>query len=268
MTEQRIKLKSVSIRFRMSYHKVKSTSEMLVEWGRRISHKWQPDYFTALNNINLTVGTGEIIGIIGRNGSGKSTLLRTISGIYEPDFGSVHVSGRISALLQLGTGFNTMLSGRENIILGGLTLGNSRSEIDAQMDLIIDFAELGEFIDIPMRYYSSGMMSRLSFALIISLEPDIILIDETLSVGDIGFQKKAKAEMKRLLEKASCQLIVSHDLATIERICTRAILLEEGKIYVDDEPKIVIKEYEKMFEREEKNKSITDRLNQIAPVST
>lgn len=267
MTEQRIKLDGVSIRFRMSYHKVKSTSEMLVELKRRISQQWQPDYFTALESVNLTVGTGEIIGIIGRNGSGKSTLLRTISGIYEPDSGSVYVAGRISALLQLGTGFNTMLSGRENIILGGLTLGNSRSEIDEQMEMIIDFAELGQFIDVPMRYYSSGMMSRLSFALIISLEPDIILIDETLSVGDISFQKKAKAEMQRLLEKASCQLIVSHDLATIERLCTRAILLEEGKVYADDEPKLVIKEYEDIFVREEKNKSMTSQINPLTKVN-
>jgi ABC-type polysaccharide/polyol phosphate transport system ATPase subunit len=244
--DTRIHLDDVSIRFRMSYHKVASLAQVLSEVGRRLTRKWNPEYFTALAGINLKVGTGEIVGVVGRNGSGKSTLLRTISGIYYPDSGTVSVSGRVSALLQLGTGFNTLLNGRDNIVLGGLTLGLSRDEIDARMDMIIEFAELGEFIDVPMRYYSSGMMSRLSFAMVVSLEPDILLIDETLSVGDLGFQKKSRAAMHRLLEHASCQMIVSHDMSTIERLCTRAILVEKGRIVLDDSPEVVIREYQQL----------------------
>jgi ABC-type polysaccharide/polyol phosphate transport system ATPase subunit len=247
MSDQRIRLEDVSVRFRMSYHKARTMSQVLVELGRRTARRWRPDYFTALDRVNVIIGTGEIVGVIGRNGSGKSTLLRTISGIYYPDSGNVSVSGKVSALLQLGTGFNIMLNGRDNIILGGLTLGLSRAEIDYRMDTIIEFAELGEFIDVPMRYYSSGMMSRLSFAMVVSLEPDILLIDETLSVGDLGFQKKSKVAMRHLLEKASCQMIVSHDMATIERLCTRTILVDAGKILLDDLPSIVVREYTRMM---------------------
>lgn len=153
------------------------------------------------------------------------------------------MTGRVSALLQLCTGFNTQLSGRENIVLGGLTLGLDQVQIREQIGQIIEFAELGEFIDVPMRYYSSGMMSRLSFAMVVSMEPDILLIDETLSVGDLEFQNKSQKAMGRLIEKATCQMIVSHSLDTIRSLCTRVILVESGKIVMDDKPDVVVKEY-------------------------
>lgn len=243
----RISLSNVGLSFRMSYHKPNNFANVALQFWKRTMNNWQPEYFVALQNISLKIKMGEIIGVLGRNGSGKSTLLRTIAGIYSPDFGTVKVYGRISALLQLGTGFNINLSGRENIILGGLTLGLSLEEIHSKLEWIIEFAEIGDFINIPMRYYSSGMMSRLSFAIVVAVEPDILLIDETLSVGDLGFQKKSKQAMSRLLEKASCQLIVSHDMETIRRLCTRAILVEGGKLIADDSPEKVISQYQKMM---------------------
>ena len=238
-----LELDGVTLCFRMSYHKVSSARQVISEFGRRVARQWQPSYFTALNNISLSVRDGEIVGIVGRNGSGKSTLLRTISGIYSPDSGKITVSGKVTALLQLGAGFNMQLSGRENIVLGGLILGFNRHEICKQMEHIIDFAELGDFIDVPMRYYSSGMMSRLSFAMVISQEPDILLIDETLSVGDLDFTKKSQKAMRDLFKKARCQMIVSHSMETISDICTRAIWIERGQIVMDDKPELVVDSY-------------------------
>jgi ABC-type polysaccharide/polyol phosphate transport system ATPase subunit len=247
MGEPCIQLKDVSLRFRMSYHNSLSMPQHVAEWGRRLTGKWKPEYFPALTDINLRVDRGEVLGVLGRNGAGKSTLLRTISGIYYPDAGTVTVDGRISALLQLGTGFNNSLSGRENIILGGLTLGFSMAQIQERMQLIIDFSEVGDFIDVPVRYYSSGMISRLSFSMVVSMEPDVLLIDETLSVGDLAFQKKSQEAMRELLQRASCQVIVSHSMETIERLCTRAILIEQGKIVGDGPTKDVIAQYQRLI---------------------
>lgn len=247
MEQTCIELKNVFLRFRMSYHRTYSVAGVIQEWGRRAFGKWQPEYFTALSDINLKIARGEVVGVLGRNGAGKSTLLRTISGIYYPDQGEVSVDGRISALLQLGIGFNTALPGRENIVLGGLTLGYSMAEIQDRMQMIIEFAEIEDFIDVPMRYYSSGMIARLSFAMVVSMEPDVLLIDETLSVGDLAFQKKSQTAMRELLRRASCQVIVSHSMETIERLCTRAILLNRGSILADGEPAEVIKEYQRII---------------------
>jgi ABC-type polysaccharide/polyol phosphate transport system ATPase subunit len=243
MSDIRIDLRDVSVRFRMSYDQAKSLPEILVQTGKRIVGSWTPRYHTALDGVTLQARTGDVIGVLGPNGAGKSTLLRTISGIYHPDAGTVSVDGRVSALLQLGTGFNNALPGRDNIILGGLTLGFSLTEIKERMGMILEFADIGDFIDVPMRYYSSGMIARLSFAMVVSMEPDILLIDETLSVGDLSFQKKSQAAMRKLLAKASCQFIVSHSLPTIEALCTRAIYVSGGRILADGTPKDVIAEY-------------------------
>lgn len=246
MTQPRIVLSNVSVRFRMSYHRVHSIPGILAETKDRLFRRWSPDYFTALDGVDLKISSGDVIGVIGRNGAGKSTLLRTICGIYSPDTGSVSVSGRVSALLQLGTGFNNSLSGRENIILGGLILGYTLEEIQDRMDMIASFAELDEFIDVPTRYYSSGMMARLSFSMVVSLEPDILLIDETLSVGDLAFQEKSKAVMHELLKKANCQVIVSHSLTTLQNLCNRLVLIDHGKVVCEGEPAKVIDEYEQL----------------------
>jgi len=240
----RIQLDSVCLRFRSSFHQSISTKQWIREIILRLARGWKPKMFNALTGINLTVVEGEVVGVIGRNGCGKTTLLRTIAGIYQPDEGQVSVLGRVSALLALGTAFNTSLSGRENIVLGGLTLGLTKADINRKLPEIIAFAGLGEFIDAPMRYYSSGMMSRLGFALVISIEPDILLIDETLSVGDISFQSRSRTAMHQLLEQASLQMIVSHDMATIRKVCTRVIWLQSGKIVMDGAPAQVVEKYQ------------------------
>jgi ABC-type polysaccharide/polyol phosphate transport system ATPase subunit len=239
-----IQLDAVSVRFRMSYHQARSSQQWLREMFKRVANRWKPTIFHALSNISLCIREGEVVGVIGRNGCGKTTLLRTIAGIYQPDTGKLSVNGRVSALLSLGTAFNTALSGRENITLGGLTLGLRLREIERKAPQIIAFAELGEFIDVPMRYYSSGMMSRLSFALVIAIEPDILLIDETLSVGDISFQNRSRSAMHALLEQASLQMIVSHDLNTIRKVCTRVIWIESGCVAMDGSPTEVVDRYE------------------------
>lgn len=241
-----ISIKNMSIRFRMSYHRAVTVPEYLVQARDRLLGRWNPEYFTALDRVNLEVHRGDVLGVIGRNGAGKSTLLRAISGVYYPDTGSIEVDGRISALLSLGTGFNNALSGRENIVLGGLTLGYSMEEIEERMGTIIEFAELGEFIDVPTRYYSSGMMARLSFSMVVSMEPDVLLIDETLSVGDLGFARKAQQAMFKLLEKASCQMIVSHSLATLRELCNRAILIDHGRLILAGAPDEVADAYERL----------------------
>jgi lipopolysaccharide transport system ATP-binding protein len=252
MADPCISLDNVSLRFRMSYHKALSMPQHVAQWSKRAFGKWKPEYFEALTDINLQINRGEVVGVLGRNGAGKSSLLRTISGIYHPDSGTVKVDGRISALLQLGTGFNNSLSGRENIILGGLTLGFSLAQIQERLPMIIDFAEVGDFIDVPTRYYSSGMIARLSFSMVVSMEPDVLLIDETLSVGDLAFQKKSQEAMRSLLQRASCQVIVSHSMETIRRLCGRAILIDRGKLIGDGSPDDVIAQYQRLVATTEK----------------
>ena len=169
-----------------------------------------------------------------------------LRGFMEPDTGAIQTNGKISALLQLGTGLNNKLSGRENIVLGGLTLGLTKAQILEDIEEIIEFSGIGDFIDTPMRFYSSGMISRLSFSIIAFIKPDILLIDETLSVGDLGFQKKSNKVMHKLMKEASCQILVSHSLETIRSLATRVCVIQGGKIIVDDEPSKSIAAYKKI----------------------
>ncbi len=246
---ERISLDRVTLRFRMSYDRTESIVGALGEAARRMLRRWRPRYFEALRDVSLAVGEGEIVGVIGVNGSGKSTLLRTISGIYHPDAGSVRVSGRVSALLSLGTGFDVRLSGVENARILGLMHGLSLAEIEAMVPGILQFAGIGEFAEVPMKYYSTGMMSRLSFSMIVAMEPDILLIDETLSVGDLQFQEKSKTAMNDLMRRASCQMLVSHDLGLIERACTRVIWMQAGAIIFDGEPAAAVDRYREALQR-------------------
>lgn len=241
-----IHLEAVTLGFRLSQDRVWSLGRHAAQWAARLRRRWQPRYFTALSGVSLEVTEGEAVGVIGPNGAGKSTLLRTICGIYVPDEGTVTVRGRVSALLQLGSGFNPALSGRENIVLGGLTLGYSLAEIRARVDEIIAFADIGDFIDEPLRHYSSGMMSRLSFAMVVGMEPEILLIDETLSVGDLAFADKARRAMRRMQEAARCRIIVSHSMSTIRELCGRVIVLDRGRIAYDGDPGTAIAVYERL----------------------
>jgi len=199
--------------------------------------------FTALEGINLTVKSGEVVGIIGKNGSGKSTLLRVIAGIYPTDEGECRVRGDISLLSGLGTGFSRHLTGRENAILYGSILGHSIQTMEELMAEIIDFSELGEFIDQPLRTYSAGMKARLGLAVASAIQPDILLVDEVLGVGDPNFREKSMERILGMVEDAGTVVIVSHSFTLMKKICSRMILIHKGKILSEGEPESVIAAY-------------------------
>lgn len=191
--------------------------------------------FWALNGVSFDVKQGEKVGIIGKNGAGKSTLLKIISRITEPTDGKIEFYGKISSMLEVGTGFNAELTGRENIYLNGAILGMTRAEIDRKLDDIIEFSEVGKFIDTPVKRYSSGMFVRLAFAVASHLEPDILLVDEVLAVGDTRFQKKCINKMKSIADSGKTILFVSHQMNTIRQLCDRVVVLKEGQVIYDGE---------------------------------
>ncbi len=201
--------------------------------------------FWAIKNINFEVKSGERIGIIGRNGAGKSTLLKVISRITEPTTGKLRIIGRVASLLEVGTGFHPELTGRENIFLNGVILGMSNFEIKKKFDEIVNFAEVEKFLDTPVKRYSSGMYVRLAFAIAAHLDPDILLIDEVLAVGDVGFQKKCLGKMEEVSNKLGRTILfVSHNLGAIEKLCSKCLLLENGEIkFFSSDPSEIIKKY-------------------------
>src|SRR5215211_7323462 len=186
--------------------------------------------FTALNNVSLQVNEGEILGIIGRNGAGKSTLLKVISRVLIPTNGRVRIRGKVSPLLQLGAGFHPELTGLENIFLNGTLLGHTRREIESRLAEIIEFAELDSFIDSPLRTYSSGMVARLGFSVSTTWKPDILILDEILSVGDEAFRHKCQMRMEKYRDEGTTTLLVTHDSGTVNSLCSRAIWLDHGEI--------------------------------------
>jgi len=197
----------------------------------------------ALDDVSFDIQTGEILGIIGVNGSGKSTLLRIIAGILQPDLGKIEVHGKISALLQLGVGFNYELNAKENIILNGLLIGVSKSEIHEKVEKIIDYAELKKFTNLKLKHYSSGMRARLGFSTALMFDPDIFLVDEILSVGDRNFRKKSYQAFLKLKEKNKTILLTTHNMSHLSEIADRVLLLHNGKIKKIGKPVEVIKEY-------------------------
>lgn len=198
--------------------------------GLSLSHKCYHKEHYALNDISLEVKKGESVGIVGKNGSGKSTLLKIITGVLNPSSGEISVRGKISALLELGAGFNPEYTGIENIYLNGTMMGYSKAEMDRKVESIISFADIGDFIYQPVKTYSSGMFARLAFAVSINVEPEILIVDETLSVGDTRFQIKCMDKMKEMIQGGTTVLFVSHDINAIRRFCTRCIWINEGKL--------------------------------------
>lgn len=201
----------------------------------------------ALNHINFEVKKGETVGIIGTNGSGKSTMLKLITGVLTPSGGEIQVDGRISALLELGAGFNMEYTGIENIYLNGTMIGFSRSEIDEKMQDILDFADIGEFVHQPVKSYSSGMFVRLAFAVAININPEILIVDEALSVGDVFFQAKCYRKFEEFKQQGKTILFVSHDLGSITKYCDRAILLNKGEKIFEGTPKETVDIYKKVL---------------------
>lgn len=242
MAESVISVKDVKIRYRC-FKKVSLLKTIFAP--RKFS---KTEYFEAVKGVSFEVEKGQILGIVGKNGSGKSTLLRAIAGIFSPDEGTIDLHGHTISLLSIGVGFQSKLSGRENIYLSGMLLGFDREQVDEKIDEIIEFAELGDFIDRPVKTYSSGMYSKLAFSITAILETEIMLIDEVLSVGDAKFKKKSYEKMKSLImNKDRTVLIVSHSSETLRNLCDNILWLHEGEVKALGTTAEVLPQYEKFM---------------------
>lgn len=248
MRESAISVKDVKIRYR--FFKKRSTFGMIksIFKFKRSKETKKTEYFEAVKGVSFDVEKGQILGIVGKNGSGKSTLLRAIAGIFSPDEGSIDLHGHTISLLSIGVGFQSKLSGRENIYLSGMLLGFDKKQIEEKIDEIIEFSELGKFIDRPVKTYSSGMYSKLAFSITAILETEIMLIDEVLSVGDVKFKKKSYAKMRELIsDNDRTVVIVSHSSDTLRQLCDSILWLHEGEIKMQGTTAEVLPEYEKFM---------------------
>jgi lipopolysaccharide transport system ATP-binding protein len=241
-----IVLEHVSKKFRRLAVSGRSSLKDAILKGQIFQMGRSAGYIEALKDITFSVPEATVLGIIGPNGAGKSTLLRILAGIYRPTSGQVNVKGRVSAMLSLGLGFHPEFSGRENIIISGLALGLSRKQIIEISRDIIKFAELEEFIDAPMRTYSSGMYMRLAFSVSVNINPDILLADEVLSVGDASFAQKSRARMEEFKSRGKTIVLATHDLGTVENWCQKALLLHGGEMYAFGNPKEVVAKYREL----------------------
>jgi lipopolysaccharide transport system ATP-binding protein len=259
MPEYAIKVENLSKRYRIGYEKSRDTfAEVLSDWITRPIRNYRrlrrltdftqtdeniEDIIWALRDVSFQVQPGEVIGVIGKNGAGKSTLLKILSRITYPTGGKVHLNGRVSSLLEVGTGFHPELTGRENVFLNGTILGMTREEINRKFDEIVSFSGVSKFIDTPVKFYSSGMGVRLAFSVAAHLEPEILLIDEVLSVGDAAFQKKSLGKMEEVSQQGRTVLFVSHNMGAVRSLCSRGLLLEEGALVKDDTVDAVLNTY-------------------------
>src|SRR4051794_37345809 len=235
-----VKVENLSITYRTTFERKPTLKQALVRFGRGQRAVREVE---ALKQISFEVATGTSMGIIGSNGAGKSTLMRAMAGILPPTTGSVEVWGKASTLLAIGVGFNNQLSGRENIILGGLASGLSRDEVEERADEVAAWTELGDFIDMPMQTYSSGMSARLGISVAVHMKPDILMIDEALSTGDAKFREKANGKMAELRDSARAMFLVSHGMNNIKEMCTDAIWLDRGQLMMRGDPEEVINAY-------------------------
>jgi ABC-2 type transport system ATP-binding protein len=241
MEKPAVVVDNVSMKFNLSKEKVDSLKDYVIKFLKK---EIKYNEFWALQNVDFEVKKGDRVGILGLNGAGKSTLLKVIAGVFKPTEGKVVRNGRLVPLLELGAGFDSQYTGRENIYLYGAVLGFSKKFLDEKLDEIIEFSELGKFIDVPVKNYSSGMKSRLGFSVATLVEPDILILDEVLSVGDAKFRKKSEAKIMSMFDKGVTVLFVSHSLDQVKRLCNKAILLEKGKIISHGSIEEVSKVYE------------------------
>lgn len=240
-----VEVKDVTMIFNMASESLGSLKEYFISLAR---HKLFFEEFRALKHISFDVHRGEVVGLVGTNGSGKSTMLKIIAGVLEPSEGEVKVHGNIAPLIELGAGFDPELSARENIYLNGALLGYTKEFIDASFDGIIEFAELKDFVDMPLKNFSSGMVARIAFAIATITEPDILIVDETLSVGDVFFQQKCERRIQHFIESGDVTvLFVSHSMEQVERICQRAVWIEKGDLRMDGPVDEVCKAYHDQF---------------------
>ncbi len=277
-----LKIENVSKQYRLGLIGTGTISHDLNRWWHKIRGKEDPyikigdinhrdkkggDYVWAINNINFEVNKGEVLGIIGKNGAGKSTILKLLSQVTNPTTGQIKVKGRIASLLEVGTGFHPELTGRENIYLNGAILGMVKAEISSKLDEIIDFSGVSKYIDTPVKRYSSGMMVRLGFAVAAHLEPEILVIDEVLAVGDAEFQKKCIGKMKEVASEGRTVIFVSHNMSSIRNICSKGIVLKNGEINFIGDVNNAILNYRNNDELNNKN-IITDIDNNLSSYST
>lgn len=241
MSKTMIEVSDVTMRFRMNSDKILSLKEFVTT---ALRGKLRYQEFTALDHVSFTVKKGETLGLIGRNGAGKSTMLKVISGILKPTEGSVTCHGNVVPMLELGSGFDMDLTGRENVFLNGAILGYSEEFLKEKYEEIVEFSELGQFIEVPIRNYSSGMLARLAFSIATVVRPEILIVDEILSVGDAQFQEKSKRRMVELMGGGTTVLFVSHSIEQIREMCSRVAWLEKGQVKLVGQAKEICSAYE------------------------
>lgn len=242
MTENMIEVENVTMKFRMSDEPLNSLKEVFTT---AVKGKLRFNEFLALDHVSFVLEKGKTLGLIGKNGAGKSTTLKLISGILKPTEGTIRTYGNIVPMLELGAGFDLELTGKENIYLNGAILGYSKEYLESKYDEIVDFAEIRDFIDMPIRNYSSGMMARLAFSIASVVQPEILIVDEILAVGDVAFQEKSFNRMKELMSGGATVLFVSHDLEKIEEMCDKVIWLDHGKVVMFGDTDEVCSAYRK-----------------------
>lgn len=243
--EYAVEVDDVTMIFNMASESLTNLKEYFIKLMRR---ELFFEEFRALKHISFKVRRGEVVGLVGTNGSGKSTMLKVIAGVLEPSEGTVAVRGNIAPLIELGAGFDLELTARENIYLNGALLGYTKQFIDENLDAIVDFAELHDFLDMPLKNYSSGMVARIAFAIATITEPDILIVDETLSVGDVFFQQKCEERIQHFIKSGDVTvLFVSHSIEQVERICQRAIWIEKGDLRMDGPVREVCEAYRGQF---------------------
>lgn len=243
-----VRVDNVSMTFNLSAEKVDNFKEFII---KHLQGKMQYETFHALDGVSLDIKKGERVGILGLNGAGKSTLLKIIAGVMKPTEGTVEIQGDLVPLLELGAGFDKQYTGSENIYLYGAMLGYPKALIDEKYNEIVKFARLKKFMDIPIKNYSSGMRARLGFAIATIMEPDILILDEVLAVGDARFRRKCIRKLKKMFDKGTTVLFVSHSIEQIRKVCNRAILLEDGRVIADGDTDTVVDIYQKKIEIDE-----------------
>lgn len=252
---------NLGVKYNLRFHRKQSVQRTLYRWLSRD----QVEEFWALRNVNLRLTHGESLAVIGPNGAGKSTLLQVLAGILSPSEGRIEARGQISGLLTLGAGFDQDLTGRDNILLAGAFLGLEDRVTRELLPRIVDYADLGQFIDAPLKTYSSGMRARLGFAIATSVDPDILLLDEVLSTGDATFRAKSKARVLELVNDAKAVVLVTHDMGWVKEYCNRAILIEKGRVVIEGEPDEVVETHQRNTEAVRKRREAEAKAAGVSP---